>query len=100
MKPTATTNYGLKAGDDETTVPGLGRLTIIKQYEGRNSNGKIMFLCRCSCGVKVDREGQNLARKSTYPKSCGCSRKVFTDRALKESGFSPLAQDFYLGALG
>ena len=46
-----------------------GKLTVI-EMAGKNSKGKSMCRCKCSCGGKKTVLGQYITSKRT--KSCGC----------------------------
>jgi len=55
----------------DLTNKKFGRWTVIKMV-GRNKQGKIMWLCQCSCGTNREVVGGDLKNgKST---SCGCLR--------------------------
>lgn len=56
----------------DLTGQRFGRLTVIKQ-EGRNSSGKITWLCKCDCGNECVVVGNSLSTGNTV--SCGCFRK-------------------------
>ena len=53
-------------------ITGLkfGRLTVIEPLERRNSNGAIMWKCKCDCGNTTTVRNSYLLRNLT--KSCGC----------------------------
>ena len=46
-----------------------GKLTILKMV-GRDSNNKILWLCRCECGNMKEARSDQLS--STRIQSCGC----------------------------
>lgn len=50
----------------------FGRLTVIKE-NGRDNSGKIMWLCKCSCGNEKTIRGNDL--RSGKILSCGCLGK-------------------------
>lgn len=58
----------------------FGRLTVIKMF-GKNSNGKITWLCKCDCGNECVVIGNSLKTGNT--KSCGCFRKEITSAKYK-----------------
>lgn len=64
------------------------RLKVIKRIA--NKNKKVMWLCECSCGNKVEVSGSNL--KNGRVKSCGCLRgnnySKIIDNYIKENGYS------------
>ena len=47
-----------------------GRLTVISDDGSRSNTGRVLWLCKCSCGNKVHVQSQNL--KNGRTKSCGC----------------------------
>ena len=47
-----------------------GRLVAIRPTENRDSNGGVMWLCRCDCGNEVEVAANSLVRERT--RSCGC----------------------------
>ena len=64
-----------KKETDEERVRDLtgqvfGRLTVIKE-NGRDKNGKVMWLCQCECGKEKTICGESLKNGNTQ--SCGCS---------------------------
>lgn len=50
-----------------------GQLTVVSE-EGLSAAGKVMWLCRCSCGKSVIAVGSDL-RNGRY-KSCGCAKII------------------------
>ena len=48
----------------------FSRLTVIEPTKERDSQGLIVWLCKCSCGNTVKISGRSIARGKT--KSCGC----------------------------
>ena len=50
-------------------------MTVIKE-NGRASNGKVLWLCQCDCGVRRTISGDRLRRGETQ--SCGCFRRENT----------------------
>lgn len=54
----------------------FGRLTVISSRPTRGHHTR--WLCRCSCGNKVEVRTENLRKKDT--KSCGCFRKEFSSK--------------------
>ena len=72
-----------------TTIPSrardmtgfrVGGLVAVNPI-GLNAAGKQMWLCRCDCGVMIERSGRNLhqAAKRQEHSSCGCIRRRETD---------------------
>ena len=47
-----------------------GRLTVLRDDGSRTKSGRVLWLCKCSCGNKVHVQSQNL--KNGRTKSCGC----------------------------
>lgn len=74
LREVSTDNRGLKYENCHKNNPGeiYGRLTLIKE-SGNNSQGHILWLCQCSCGVIKDFAIAML--KSGGIKSCGCARR-------------------------
>jgi hypothetical protein len=52
----------------------FGRLTVVKEA-GSDSQGRILWLCRCQCGAHKVVCGYHL--RSGEIKSCGCWRREF-----------------------
>lgn len=57
----------------------FGRLTVIAPGKV-DKNGHKYWVCQCSCGNKVEVNGDNLRRQLTL--SCGCYQKEQTSKAL------------------
>lgn len=57
----------------DLTEKKFGRLTVIKDSGNRDSNGSVMWECRCECGNTVFVSGVSLTHGFT--KSCGCLQK-------------------------
>lgn len=53
----------------------FGRLTVVKDV-GRNKHGKILWECRCDCGVIATVQSTCLGNGHT--KSCGCLKRDIT----------------------
>ena len=56
----------------DLTGEKFGRLIVIRLSQQRG-NGQAMWVCQCSCGVKVRVRGNSLRNNVT--RSCGCFRK-------------------------
>lgn len=57
------------------------RLTVVRE-NGRTKDGKVLYLCKCSCGNEVTVRGRSLRRGLT--KSCGClARERASERMAK-----------------
>lgn len=67
----------------------FGRLTVLAEV-GKNHNKKIMWLCRCECGVEKAVPGETLRAGSSN--SCGClrteMRRGLGERIRKPDGVS------------
>ena len=59
----------------DLTGQRFGRLTVIKMV-GKDSIGKILWLCKCDCGEECTIRGNSLRTGNTT--SCGCYRKYIT----------------------
>ncbi len=55
-----------------------GKLTVISP-NGRNTNGDVMWKCKCDCGNISIVRGRNL--RSGFTTSCGCNQKEAVRRA-------------------
>ena len=55
----------------DLTGQRFGRLVVICE-SGRTKGGKVVWLCRCSCGKKVAVIGTSLTRCNKPTVSCGC----------------------------
>lgn len=53
----------------------FGRLSVVARV-GQSNDGKITWLCRCSCGVEIVLVGASIKRGNV--KSCGCLRREVT----------------------
>jgi len=62
-----------------------GQLTVIEDV-GRNKDGRVIWLCLCSCGQKVQVIGKSLRSGNT--KSCGCLLREATTKRNTTHGFS------------
>lgn len=60
----------------------FGRLTVLRE-NGRNNQGKIMWLCRCECGKLKTIYGYSLTRPHKSTKSCGCLQRETASKLLK-----------------
>ena len=47
-----------------------GRLTVLRTKGNLNKNGRLLWLCKCSCGAEKEIEGHAMRRGRV--KSCGC----------------------------
>ena len=59
----------------DLTGQRFGRLTVIKMV-GKDSIGKILWLCQCDCGEECIIRGNSLRTGNTT--SCGCYNKQRT----------------------
>lgn len=57
----------------DLTGQRFGRLTVTEKTDKRNSQGRVMWRCRCDCGKEVLVNTSNLRRGDT--RSCGCLHK-------------------------
>jgi hypothetical protein len=57
----------------------FGYLTI-KEYAGRESGGKSLWLALCKCGKEITVRGNSLTSGNT--KSCGCAHREFMKEAV------------------
>ena len=49
-----------------------GRLTVLRTNGTLNKNGRLMWVCKCSCGAEKEIEGRAMRRGRI--KSCGCMK--------------------------
>lgn len=54
----------------------FGRLTALRQDEGKDSGGSIIWICRCECEREVSVPSKDLISGNT--RSCGCLLSDFT----------------------
>lgn len=47
-----------------------GRLTALHPMEGLGTEGRVMWMCQCDCGIRLIRDSNKLRTGNT--KSCGC----------------------------
>lgn len=67
----------------------FGRLVVIQRAEKKQSNGAIIWLCKCDCGNFVEISGTSLRRGTTQ--SCGCLKSLGENKIkniLDENGIS------------
>lgn len=69
----------------DLTGQKFGRLIVIRRLEN-NKNNKIMWLCRCDCGVEKITVGASLKNGSS--KSCGCLRREVVSNAFSKHSLS------------
>ena len=50
-----------------------GRLMVVGTNGTLNKDGRLMWVCRCSCGAKKEVEGRAMRRGRI--KSCGCLKR-------------------------
>ena len=66
-----------------------GKLTVLKKLEERNSNGRIMWLCECSCSEHNQIAVSTLDLRRGHTSSCGCLKKskgeYYIEQLLKEN---------------
>ena len=65
----------------------FNRLTVISLSVNRNSQGKILWVCKCDCGNIKEVDGHSL--KSGNTKSCGCYNREQAAKRLFKHGMSP-----------
>ena len=61
-----------------------GRLTVINPIK-RDSDGHVMWLCKCECGKEKLIASNSLVRKNAV-KSCGCMNKTTAKIKIKPDG--------------
>jgi len=54
----------------DLTGKRFGKLTVLSESSNRNSNGAVIWLCKCDCGKTKEIVSQSLIRGLTT--SCGC----------------------------
>lgn len=65
----------------------FGRLTVIREHEGRNPNGRVKWDCLCSCGKRTVVHGPLLIQGRV--RSCGCLRRdIMRKNAIDITGMS------------
>lgn len=71
----------------DLTGQEFGRLTVIRRSEHRSPSGRVMWVCRCRCGVSLDVQSNNL--RSGNSSSCGCANREAAARWAAELGRRP-----------
>jgi hypothetical protein len=72
----------------DLTGQRFGRLTVVRQAEGRDRRGGLLWHCVCDCGGKKVAAAYNLRRGHVW--SCGCLYRACAGESL-----SPEASTFY-----
>ena len=57
----------------DITGQRFGRLVAIRD-DGRTETGRVVWLCRCDCGIEKRIDGVLLRRSKNGYKSCGCKQ--------------------------
>ena len=80
-----------------TSGDQYGRLTIIKEVEARTykQGKKRMFLCLCTCGVRVKVLLNNL--RNSHTQSCGCLGREKAAKTHTKHGMSGRKQTKFYG---
>ena len=84
-----------KARAEDLTGRQFGELTALRRAEN-DGNGKVRWLCRCSCGREVTVPALTL--KSGGSRSCGCKRygTAYNRRDLTGQRFGRLTAQYYV----
>lgn len=69
---------------NDLTGMEFGRLKVL-ELSGKNNQGRLVWLCQCSCGNVKKISGHRLTQGT---KSCGCLQKEIASRKLKTHGMS------------
>ena len=72
----------------------FGKLTVVKRVEN-DSNNKVNWLCKCSCGGEKIASSHNLLSGVTT--HCGCEKRTWTKYDLKGKKFNSLTVLEYVG---
>ena len=78
LRKDKTKEYFLKSYD--LTGQKFGHLTVLKRTEKRDNN-RVIYLCQCDCGNKVEIRGDRLTRGEIV--SCGCVNSKGEERISK-----------------
>lgn len=70
----------------------FGELEVIERTEKRSRDSKVIYRCRCSCGVEIERPGGYLTSGDT--KSCGCLKPLSTRKA-HWTGHGEICGDYF-----
>lgn len=62
----------------------FGRLTVLSKYPKLERGGGTRWVCQCSCGNIVTKNGRSLRDGAT--KSCGCLKRLMPEKVATESG--------------
>ena len=73
----------------------FGKLTVVKRVEN-DSNNKVNWLCKCSCGGEKIASSHNLLSGVTT--HCGCEKRTWTKYDLKGKKFNSLTVLEYVGS--
>jgi hypothetical protein len=60
----------------DETANVYGRLTVLRTRGNLSKTGRLLWLCKCSCGAEKEIEGRALRRGRI--KSCGCLKREMT----------------------
>ena len=70
----------------------FGKLTVIEKTKERDSNGRIIWLCECSCSDHNKIQVSTLNLKRGHTSSCGCLGKskgeYYIEKLLKENNIT------------
>lgn len=81
----------------DLTGKQFGRMTVLSRAEN-SATKKIMWRCRCSCGVEAVVRSINLRRGATT--SCGCrKRELAVERATTHNGYKEKEYRNWMGML-
>ena len=69
----------------DLTGQKFGRLKVVRRSYPNAKDGRVMWLCRCECGIKKDISGHSLKGGDT--KSCGCLKKKLLRKSNKSNPF-------------
>lgn len=70
----------------------FGELEVLERTEKRSRDNKVIYRCRCSCGIEVEKPGGYLTSGDT--KSCGCIKATATKDA-HWTGFGEISGSYY-----
>ena len=76
----------------DLTGARFGKLTVIEKMKERDSNGRIMWLCECSCSDHNKIQVSTLNLRRGHTSSCGCLGKskgeYYIEKLLKENNIT------------
>lgn len=70
----------------------FGELEVLERTERRSRDNKVIYRCRCSCGIEIERPGRYLTSGDT--KSCGCIGPLAIRNA-HWTGFGEISGDYF-----